>query len=180
MKIMGLTRQHKIAWKSGRKFILKFSPQADFNFVQPCIYRYPILTCAGVENIYNVKSLQQSPIKQDIAQIITLTNGKYRTRRHFITLVELPRWAFVVWYFRGCKKYSSFTWWCHQMETFSVILALCVGNSPVASEFPSQRPVTRSFDVFFDLRLNKWWVNNRDARDLRCHRGPLWCHCNEL
>ena len=27
--------QHKIAWKSGRKFILKFSPQADFNFVQP-------------------------------------------------------------------------------------------------------------------------------------------------
>ena len=34
-KILGLTRQHKIAWKSGRKFILKFSPQADFNFVQP-------------------------------------------------------------------------------------------------------------------------------------------------
>ena len=38
MNILGLTRQHKIAWKSGRKFILKFSPQADFNFVQPCIY----------------------------------------------------------------------------------------------------------------------------------------------
>ena len=36
MNILGLTRQHKIAWKSGRKFILKFSPQADFNFVQPC------------------------------------------------------------------------------------------------------------------------------------------------
>ena len=35
MNILGLTRQHKIAWKSGRKFILKFSPQADFNFVQP-------------------------------------------------------------------------------------------------------------------------------------------------
>ena len=29
------------------------------------------------------------------------------------------------------------------------------GNSPVPSEFPSQRPVTRSFDVFFGLRLNK-------------------------
>ena len=35
MNILGLTRQHKIAWKSGQKFILKFSPQADFNFVQP-------------------------------------------------------------------------------------------------------------------------------------------------
>ena len=35
------------------------------------------------------------------------------------------------------------------METFSMLLALCAGNSPVTSEFPSQMPVTRSFDVFF-------------------------------
>ena len=41
------------------------------------------------------------------------------------------------------------------METFSALLAICVGNSPVPGEFPAQRPVTRSFDVFFDLRLNK-------------------------
>ena len=41
------------------------------------------------------------------------------------------------------------------METFSVSQALCAGNSPVAGEFPSQTPVTRSFDAFFDLRLNK-------------------------
>ena len=40
MNILGLTGQHKIARKSGRKFILKFSPQADFNFVQPCISPY--------------------------------------------------------------------------------------------------------------------------------------------
>ena len=43
----------------------------------------------------------------------------------------------------------------HQMETFSVLLALCAGNPPVTGELPSQRPVARSFDVFFDLRLNK-------------------------
>ena len=41
------------------------------------------------------------------------------------------------------------------METFSVLLAICAGNSPVTCEFPAQRPVTRSFDVFFDLRLIK-------------------------
>ena len=41
------------------------------------------------------------------------------------------------------------------METFSALLALCAGNSSVTGEFPAQRPVTRSFDVFFDLRLNK-------------------------
>ena len=48
------------------------------------------------------------------------------------------------------------TWWHHQMEAFSMLLALCAGNSPVTGEFPLQRPVTRSFDVFFDLCLNQW------------------------
>ena len=45
------------------------------------------------------------------------------------------------------------------METFSALLAIYAGNSPVPGEFPAQRPVTRSFDVFFDLRLNKWLSN---------------------
>ena len=66
------------------------------------------------------------------------------------------------------------TWWRHQMETFSGLLALCAGNSPVSGEFPTQRPVTRSFDVFFDLRLIKrlskhsrcWWFETLSL--------PLW------
>ena len=41
------------------------------------------------------------------------------------------------------------------METFSALLAICAGNSPVNGEFPAQRPVTRSFDIFFDLRLEQ-------------------------
>ena len=41
------------------------------------------------------------------------------------------------------------------MEIFSELLAIYAGNSPVPGEFPTQMPVTRSFDVFFDLRLNK-------------------------
>ena len=52
------------------------------------------------------------------------------------------------------------------METFSVSLALCVGNSPVTGEFPAQKPVTRSFNVFFDLKI-KGWVNNGEAGDSR-------------
>ena len=46
------------------------------------------------------------------------------------------------------------TWW-RKMETFSALLVFCAGNSPVTGEFPAQRPVSRSFDVFFDLRPNK-------------------------
>ena len=47
------------------------------------------------------------------------------------------------------------SWWRHPMEIFSALLAICAGNSPVTGEFPAQRPVTRNFDVIFDLRQNK-------------------------
>ena len=53
------------------------------------------------------------------------------------------------------------------METFSALLALCVGNSPMTGEFPSQTPITRSFDVF----LSNGWVNDRNAGDLQRHRA---------
>ena len=36
---------------------------------------------------------------------------------------------------------------------------------------PEQRPVTRSFGIFFDQRLSKQLSNNRDAGDLRRHRA---------
>ena len=55
------------------------------------------------------------------------------------------------------------------MENKFRVTGLCDGNSPVTGEFPSQRPVSQSFDVFFDLCLNKRLVNNRDAGDLRRH-----------
>ena len=73
------------------------------------------------------------------------------------------------------------TWWRHQMETFSALLAICVGNSPVTGEFPAQRPVTWSFDAFLDLRLNKrlnkqsrgWWFETQ-SRLLWRHRNVIW------
>ena len=40
------------------------------------------------------------------------------------------------------------------MEALSALLAIFAGNSPVPGEFPAQRPVTGSFDVFFDLHPN--------------------------
>ena len=75
--------------------------------------------------------------------------------------------------------YTAWSWWRHQIETFSALLAICAGNSPVTGEFPTQRPVTRSFDVFFDLRLNKrlskqswgWWFEALSR--------PLWRHCSD-
>ena len=70
------------------------------------------------------------------------------------------------------------SWWRHQIETFSTLLAICVGNSSVTGEFPAQRPVTWSFDVSFDLSLNErlgkqswgWWFETPSH--------PLWRHSN--
>ena len=59
------------------------------------------------------------------------------------------------------------------METIFALLALCEGNSPALGEFPSQRPVTRNFDVFFDLRLNKRLSIPSRRHELRRHRA----HC---
>ena len=59
----------------------------------------------------------------------------------------------------------SYSWWRHQMETFSVFTGHLCG------EFTAKRPVTRRFDVSFDLLQNKRWVNNDEAGDLRRHRA---------
>ena len=40
-------------------------------------------------------------------------------------------------------------------KSYWELLAFCAGNSSVTGELPAQRPVTRSFDIFFDLHLNK-------------------------
>ena len=65
------------------------------------------------------------------------------------------------------------------METFSALLAICEGKSPGPGEFPAQRQVTWSFDVFLDLRLNirlskqswGWWFEMLSR--------PLWRHCDD-
>ena len=80
----------------------------------------------------------------------------------------------------SCTHLWRHAWWRNRMETFSALLALCAGNSSVTGEFPSQRPMTQSFDVFFDLRLNKrlskqssgWWFETPSRQ--------LWHHCNDM
>ena len=56
----------------------------------------------------------------------------------------------------------SKVWWRHQMET---------GHwcREFTGEFPTQRPVTLSFDVLFDLRLNKRFSKADDLRHHRAH-----------
>ena len=81
-----------------------------------------------------------------------------------------------------CKGRSPHnTRWRHQMETFSALLAICKGNPSISGGFPSQKPVTRSFGVFFYLRLNKrlskqsrrWWRRHGAHYDVTGMNHPI-------
>ena len=116
-------------------------------------------------------------------------NFRHRLHRKFVevtTFVAASGEISSKWHFRfgftvNCVPkihWSTTAWWRHQMETFSALLALCAGNLPVPGEFPSQRPVTRNFDIFFELCPNKrlskqwwgWWFETQSH--------SLWRHCN--
>ena len=93
-----------------------------------------------------------------------------------------------------CFDHDDVIKWNH----FRVTGPLC-GDLTGPGEFPAQRPVTRSFDVFFDLRLNKrmskqswgWWFETlpwslwRQCNVLICWLCPsllddawvVWCYC---
>ena len=113
-----------------------------------------------------------------------LTESHYK----YIRMVLVTRYSYVTdnWRTgnRGKRLFTTvrlltFAWWRHQMETFSALLVICAGNSPVPGEFPAQRPVTRSFGVFFDLHLNirlskqswGWWFETSSS--------SLWRHWND-
>ena len=124
----------------------------------------------------NVPNPQNAPIPYPT------TLYSEQTRAHFYSEWSIVRYGSV--YSGMCELGQFWTnepvqpppWWCHQMDTSSALVAICVGNSQVTGEFSAQRPVTRSFDVFRDLHLNErlskqlwdWWFDTSSR--------PLWHH----
>ena len=115
----------------------------------------------GYANNYNV--YKQNDAEHNCAQ------------RHWKLLYDRKQWqgGRLNWDMSGARSvnmstHSCIPWWRHQMDTFSRLLAICAGNSPVTCEFTAHRPVMRSFDVW--CAWINGWVNTRDAGDLRRHR----------
>ena len=82
-----------------------------------------------------------------------------------------------------CDRRWLFTesWWRHQIETLSALLAICVGNSPVNS--PPHKGQWRGA-LMFSLICGciHGWVNNHEAGNLRRHRAHydvtvMWRRC---
>ena len=95
----------------------------------------------------------------------------------FDGLVQVP---YLSWWKKVWRQ--LIWWWIHddiiKWKHFPRYWSFVRGILPVTGEFPAQRPVTQSFDVFFDLRLYKrlskqswgWWSEMPSS--------SLWCHCN--
>ena len=125
-----------------------------------------VISCSVSKHIFDLTWNQWRPVYWHI----------YSSAAHWANIVYPKNWAHGSCFVAFCRR---LTWCRHQMETFSALLAICAGNSPASAEFPARRPVTRSFDIFFDLCLNKrlrkqswgWWFETLSR--------PLWRHCND-
>ena len=99
----------------------------------------------------------------DWVGIMTTPSFQYYARENTGAPTVKNKWLSHDHLHLGCNRFHN-SWWRHQIETFSALLALCAGNSPVTGEFPTQRPVRRSFDVFLFFFICAWIngsVNNR-------------------
>ena len=119
-----------------------------------------------------VNSSHKGPVKRkmfpfdDVIISWCLLYGQGLTKHHSCRVIE--KLICMTWLHTHAVA-SMVVQWKSMMTSsngnISALLAICAGNSPVPGEFPAQRPVTRIFDVFFDLRLNKrlskpswgWW-----------------------
>ena len=72
---------------------------------------------------------------------------------------------------QGTTENDHLSWWRHQMETFSALLAICAGNSPVPVNSPHKGQWRGALMFSLICAWIKDWVNNREAGDLRRHRG---------
>ena len=81
-------------------------------------------------------------------------------------LAYWPYWEFAV------------AWWRHPMGTFSALLTICAGNSPVTVEFPHKGQWRGALMFSFICTWINSWVNNPEAGDFETPSCPLWRHSN--
>ena len=135
-----------------------------------------------------------SNLKSTIFKLIILNSSMdihceiaFRWMQDYLTNEQSTLVQVIAWCHQTTSHYQSQSWPRSLLpygitrqwdNSFSALLAICAGNSPDPFGFPTQRPVTRSFDVFFDLCLNKrlskqwwgWWFEMPPC--------PLWRHHN--
>ena len=110
--------------------------------------------------------------------LIVLANPEHMGLTYILADTDYPPIAMIRAHMLTSVNHDQ--WWRHPMEALSALLVFCAGNSSVTTEFPAQRPVTRSFDIFFDLRLSKRLNKQSKRRWFETPSRSLWRHCNAI
>ena len=71
-----------------------------------------------------------------------------------------------------------FSWWRHQMETFSAILALCAGTLPVQVDSPHKAQWRGALMVSFICTWINNWVKKTRGWWFETPPWSLWRQCN--
>ena len=101
--------------------------------------------------------------------VITIQCGAVITRWLFTKLVTIDtrRASYGVSFVSASPDIS---WWRHQMEIFSALLAICAGNSPVPVNSPHKGQWRGALMFSLICVWTNGSVNNREAGDLRRYR----------
>ena len=103
-------------------------------------------------------------------------SGFLATAQHDIRpLTQIPQ---VVFGSLGLRHIFTLMMTSSNGNIFRVTGHLC-GEFTVPGEFSTQRPVTRSFDVYFDLHPNKWLSKQSWGWWFETLSCSLWRHRNE-
>ena len=119
-------------------------------------------SCITVDNISHINFEDENSWNYLCQQCMKISNS-YIQCQYWFTIDSIQwnntnnsQWIFSL----SSHVFKHITWWCHQMETFSVLLAICAGNSPVPGEFPTQGPVDGAFMFSLICVWINSWVNN--------------------
>ena len=108
--------------------------------------------------IWNLMSKKVIKIKHSLTTMMSCHGNVFFSFFFFFALLAI--------YERGNHR-SLIAWWRHQMETFSALLTICAGNSPVPVNFPHKGQWRGALMFALICVWINAWVNNRKAGDLR-------------
>ena len=146
------------------KYICVFSLKNQNNKEHICIYKTNI-------EIHRIKRLTQIAVvtKEAVWACAAVSRAIQRND----ALPTIVAWCVITLILWKIENHDDGIKWKK-----SALLPLCEGNPPVAGGFPSQQPVTRSFDVSYGVHLSK-----RLNKKSRCWRfetpwRSFWRHYN--
>ena len=178
------TRDPRHIWENN-SWIMDLWVHWPWTFLYLDMYMFWVNMMTGTTEIFSICQPQQNGIRfSDIFKYIwNSLLFWFKFHCSFITENAIENWL-KLWIGDDRSQTITLTheecnMMTSSMETFSALLALCAGYSPVTGEFHSQRPVTQSFDVFFDLRLDKHLNKQSWGWLFETPSCSLWRHCND-